>query len=184
VKDIKKVAPAAEATEAKNRITSVVSARLGEMSRGKSTRVPAWIIAKQRRDIAARDPGTDRLIGAMGIAEDRRKRRSGRMWIIATKIKDLFLKEGVTIRPIKGRLYSDTVFIELSFRCGEYIDEILKRREHRWKITIESEDFKSEGDCPECDGELQTEILEDGSHKIGCDDCGYVHKGLGMEVTP
>lgn len=165
--------------------STVVSATDRAMSREKLTKVPPEIIAIQRRRIAAKSSATTQLLNATEIVKDNAKRRRGRMWMIATEIKDIFVKEGVTIGHVKGQCSDEEVWIELKFGQGTYVDSTGKRREYRWKITIENIDCFPEGVCPQCDGELETEILDYGKRRVACNDeeCGYeVPLFCGVEV--
>lgn len=146
-----------------------------------STRVPHKNIREQREMTnkvkVAENSGTEKLLNDMPRVEDYvkdlAKRRSGKMWMIAEKIKNLFLKGGITTNPMKGQIYGETASIGLTFGQGEYTDATGKRREHRWKITIENIDCLPEGVCPRCNGEMETEILDDGRHRVACGECDY-----------
>lgn len=157
----------------------------------RSTKVPASIIREQRETTnlvkAAEGLGTNRLLNDMPRIEeytkDLAKRRSGKMWMIAERVKNLFLKGGITTSPMKGEINGETASMGLTFGQGEYIDATGKRREHRWKITIENIDCLPEGVCPQCDGEMETEILDDGKYRIACGACDYeVSSFCGVEV--
>ena len=115
--------------------------------------------------------GTDRLLKATAVVKDIGKRRRAKMWLIAERIRKLYIPGGVT--TLSG-YYSDRASsAAITFSQGEYVDATGKGREHRWKITIENIDCLSEGTCPECQGEVETEILDDGKRRVACDECGY-----------
>lgn len=156
-----------------------------------STKVPLGNIAEQRQTTnrvkAAEGPGTERLLNDMPRIEDYikdlAKRRSGKMWMIAERIKNLFLKGGITTSPMKGQITDEAASIGLTFGQGEYTDATGKRREHRWKITIENIDCIPEGVCPRCNGEMETEILDDNKRRVACGECDYeLSSFCGVEV--
>lgn len=117
--------------------------------------------------------GTDRLLEGMDAVMDIRKRRAAKMYLIAERVRQLFIPDGITSAAIKGELTREDVLIKMNFSQGIYIDQLGKKREHRWQIEIYSRDHIPEGVCPECQGEMETEILTDGNRRVACGDCGY-----------
>lgn len=124
---------------------------------------------------AANSPATIRLLKDGEVGGKNASRRRGRMFMIAEPIRKLFIPGGITSDMGKGRLSDDTCRMAMTFSQGTYVDLTGKRREHRWQITVENIDHKSEGDCPACGGEMETEILDDNKRRVACngDDCDY-----------
>ena len=152
-----------------------------------STKVPDDIIKEQQQTTnvvkAAKSPQTDQLLKGMDAVKDIAKRRAAKMYLIAEKVRQLFIPGGVTTTPIKGELTDENVFIKLAFSQGTYTDQFGITREHRWQIEIYSRDHVPEGICPRCDGEMETEILDDGKIRVACNDCGHEHSSVwGVEA--
>ncbi len=154
----------------------------------KSTRVPPGIIRTQRRKTrviaAAKSPQTDELLKSIDAIRDIAKRRATKMYLIAEKVRQLFILGGVTTSPIRGKLTDEDVMLKLNFSQGTYTDQLGIKREHRWQIEIYSQDHIPEGVCPKCNGEMETEILDGGDRRVACGDCGYeLSSFCGVEET-
>lgn len=128
--------------------------------------------AQEAKTKAAESPATIRLLKDGEVVGSTATRRRGRMFMIAEKIRQLFIPGGIIS---DGHLSNETCRMSMTFAQGDYVDLTGKRREHRWQITVENIDHKSEGDCPECGGEMETEILDDDKRRVACnsEDCGY-----------
>lgn len=159
-----------------------------DMKKDPPQTVPDDVLREQRQTTnivrAAKSPQTDELLKGMGAIKDIRKRRAAKMYLIAEKVRQLFIPGGITTSPIRGKLTDEDVILKLNFSQGTYTDQLGVEREHRWQIEIYSQDHIPEGVCPQCDGEMETEILENGQRRVACDECDYELSSFGgVEVT-
>lgn len=138
----------------------------------KSRKVPADILAEQRDRIA----GTEALIAdVFKHDEDLHTARRAYAWWLATEIaRTLKSRNGFSVGAVSGKFNHIGEMVKVEFLGREYTDSTGVRRVHRIAITVGFEDHRSEGECcdPDCEGELETRVLENGKLAIVCNECG------------